>query len=180
LIPWRDLSCGRNFTAHYFARYWFLRLLPFPSVRRFGAWLIGCFVALRQGRRTTIVSDALWGTLKQIDRAGFAILAPLISPEEVDEVLAFLAGQPAYDRGRELYVGSEPCDALRAAYSAKTILQCPHVMCIVNDPGVLTIAEEFLGCKPTIAAIGLHWSFPSQHAPADVQTFIGTPRRGDR
>jgi hypothetical protein len=172
MIPWRPLSFGLDFTAHHFARYFLLRLLPFPAVRNAGAWLIARLVTLRMRRLcTTVSSEPVQRTLADLSRLGFASLPPLLSSKQIDEVLAYLATQPAYDGQRELVASPQTMRASRARYQVGTIVRCPHIVQAINNPHVLSIAEGFLGCRPTIAAIGLHWSYPSECQPADVQSF---------
>jgi hypothetical protein len=172
MIPWRELSFGRSFTVRYFVRYWFLRLLPFPRARRIGAWLIARFVSFRQrADRRPVPSQPVLEILSALDRRGFAQLAPVLDAAQIDEMLAYLAGQLAHDGNRQLFATAQTRDALRARYDLQTIIGCPHVLRAINTPTVLSIAEGFLGCKPTITAIGLHWSFPNDRTPHDVQMF---------
>lgn len=172
MIPWRRLSFGRNFTAHHFARYYLLRALPFPSVRNFVAWMIGRTVAARNpGPSRAQSGEEVRSTVARLRDSGFSMITPAFSSEQIDDILRYLATQPAFDRDREFFVTDDTNDALRGQYSAATILQCPHILAAINNPTVLSVAEKFLGCKPTIAALGLHWSFPTDETPADVQTF---------
>jgi hypothetical protein len=172
MIPWRQLSFGRKFTAPYYARYFFLRMLPFPDVRRIGAWFIGRSVRLRkQGSSTSVQDREVVSAVKELDERGFLPVQPVLNSKQIEEMRVYLARQPAYDGKRELLANAETRDALRARYPMRTIVECPHALAAINNPQVLKIAEGFLGCKPTIAAVGLHWSYPSSRSPEDVQRF---------
>ncbi len=59
----------------------------------------------------------------------------------------------------------------RASYPLATILACPHILDLINTPDLLDIAAGYLGCKPTITTVGIHWSFPGNWAPSSVQTY---------
>lgn len=172
MIPYRQLSFGRHFSAHYFGRYYFLRLLPFPGLRSLITWLIARWVALRNGTgpRTHPTAEVT-ATVNRVRDQGWSALPPLFTNAQIDDIHRYLATQPALDRQRELIVTPETNDAQRAQYRAVTILKCPHVLSALNNPTVLSVAEKFLGCKPTISALGLQWSFPTARKPADVQTF---------
>ena len=172
MIPWRELSFGRGFTAMHFGRYFFLRLLPFPQVRRLGAWIISRWVKTKSQDPATVAADpAISAAAKRLQQQGFTALAPVLTSTQVDDIIQYLSAEPAHDGDRELFVTPDTKDALRAQYRLDTIMRCPHVLEAINNPVVLNIAQQFLGCKPTISAIGLHWSFPSAAKPADVQTF---------
>lgn len=47
----------------------------------------------------------------------------------------------------------------------------PEVMRIANDPGVLQIVSEYLGCKPLINDLEAWWSLPDRPAPREAQNF---------
>lgn len=172
MIPWRPLSFGLNGSALYFARYMFLRLLPMPLVRHGVGRCIAFFATLTGGKREApLASPAVNEVVNRIKSSGFSALPPVLTASQAAEVRAFLAEQPAYDGKREFFVTSGPCDALRASYPVATILKCPHLLRAINSPEALSIAEAYLGCKPTIAALGLNWSFPQPGREADVQQF---------
>ena len=103
--------------------------------------------------------DAL---LEHLRREGYAVLPPLLSDEQIEEVLAFLAERKP--------VGN----AALADYELTDVVNCPQIMALANHPRLLALAGSYLGCAPTISSIGIRWSRPSGQI-ATVQTFHRDP-----
>ena len=61
-----------------------------------------------------------------------------------------------------------------AAYDLATVVACPWLMTAINRADILRLASAFLGCKPTLSAVGVSWSFPGPQS-ADVQAFHRDP-----
>jgi hypothetical protein len=89
--------------------------------------------------------------LDSLAGSGFAALAPALSAAQIDEIHAHLARLPATPAAD----APGPC---RVSYDVATILGCPHLVELVNQPAFLALAQSYLGCKPTISALGLRWS----------------------
>ena len=53
-----------------------------------------------------------------------------------------------------------------ASFPTSTVLSCPHVMAVANDPRILALAGTYLGCKPTISQIEMGWSYPADAGQA--------------
>lgn len=171
MVPWRRLSWRQGFNVLPFARYVVLRLFPFPGIRRTGSWLVSRLFAPRFQGRDRPVEQPVIDALTRLDQRGFAEVSPVLDDAQIDEILAYLVSQPAFDGTRELFVRSDTRGVSRARYPVRSIVGCPPLLQAMNSPTVLCIAERFLGCKPTIAALGLHWSFPVERMPEAVQTF---------
>jgi hypothetical protein len=62
-----------------------------------------------------------------------------------------------------------------ASYPLSTVVACPGLMAAINDPAVLGIASQYLGCKPTLSSIGIRWSLSSPARPAETQLFHRDP-----
>jgi hypothetical protein len=58
-----------------------------------------------------------------------------------------------------------------ANYDLKDIIDAPHLLELANRPSLLRLATSYIGCKPTISALGLRWSFPGAGIATDVQAF---------
>ena len=100
--------------------------------------------------------------LEQLRRDGYAVLPPLLSDEQIEEMLAFLAERKP--------VGN----AALADYELTDVVNCPQVMELANHPRLLALAGSYLGCAPTISTIGIRWSRPSRQT-ATVQSFHRDP-----
>lgn len=168
MIPSRQLSFGRGFNAHHFAAYFLQRGLSHLHVRRLGATVSAWSVNLRQKHPTP---DAAPDAVAQLRERGCLLLPPLLEAGQIDEIHAYLRQQDAISGGRSLRVDETTRSVQRASYPLRTILSCPHLLALINAPRLLDIATAYLGCKPTISAIGLHWSFPGDWPPTSVQQY---------
>ena len=113
----------------------------------------------------------------QLKQDGFVPLPDLISIQQVSELRAYFADLPAHDPYRpELGNFRAPQDVPPQThvshYSDEAIVSAPHIFKIANDARVLSIVENFLGCKPTLAAIRVWWSTPStSREPEHAENF---------
>src|SRR5690606_20401751 len=78
---------------------------------------------------------------------------------------------PRPEIGRRFTIEDVPNGIRMANYDLKDIIAAPHLLELANRPSLLRLAASYIGCKPTISALGLRWSFPSVGAAADVQAF---------
>jgi Phytanoyl-CoA dioxygenase (PhyH) len=100
--------------------------------------------------------------VEHLRRDGYAVLPPLLSDEQIEEMLAFLAER-------------EPVgNAALADYKLTDVVNCPQVMELANHPCLLALAGSYLGCAPTISTIGIRWSRTSRQT-ATVQSFHRDP-----
>jgi hypothetical protein len=102
-------------------------------------------------------------------------LPSLVTPEWVDKVLAYLQGRDVVTKGLAVPLDRVAPDVTIADYSLATVLSCPLIMTLINDPEILSLAGAYLGCCPTLSSVGLRWSFPSKSEAADVQRFHRDP-----
>ena len=49
-----------------------------------------------------------------------------------------------------------------ACYGLPDIAATPHVIEIANDPALISLAEQYLGCVPTIYSLNIWWSRPAR------------------
>jgi hypothetical protein len=103
---------------------------------------------------------------------GLASLRPLLSPGAIEEMMTWLASRPVVGPdGSAVPLATLPLGTASAAYSLSTVLSCPHILDIINNPQVVEIARRYIGCRPTVSSLGLRWSFPNPARPTDVQAF---------
>jgi hypothetical protein len=106
-------------------------------------------------------------------RDGHALLGPLLTPAQLADIHAFLANKPLAPHGRSqpAFLPDQPPPGLRMAeHQLADILACPHLLELANSAPLVRLAAHYIGCKPTISAIGLRWSYP--------QTGVGTGLQG--
>ncbi|MBI5545187.1 MAG: hypothetical protein HY901_14960 [Deltaproteobacteria bacterium] len=150
-----------------------LRLLPWAPARRVvGGALAGCIRLA--GPRTDPLAPppALTDALRILRESGLAPVPPMLTPEELAEVRAWLDEQTlvGWD-GRSFKPTEPPRDLGRASYPLDTVVRCPHVLALVNRPDLLRAARDYLGCTPTISGLRIDWSAPTTQAPGHVQRF---------
>ncbi|WP_051971358.1 phytanoyl-CoA dioxygenase family protein [Massilia sp. 9096] len=95
--------------------------------------------------------------------AGCLRLGPLLSRAQCDDMLRYLDDKVMVDArgsGRRFRLGEVPQEASLGDYPLETIVACPHLLQIANDPAVIGLVSDYLGFTPTIVSLGLRWSFP--------------------
>lgn len=113
-------------------------------------------------------------TLRSVRESGYAPLQALLSAKQVADIHAFLRGKRVVDhadRSRVFALSEIPERVRIADHSLKDIIHCPHVLELANSPSLLRLAAQYIGCKPTISAIILRWSFPRSGEGAGLQAF---------
>ena len=106
---------------------------------------------------------------ERLRRDGLFRLGPLLTPEQVAEIHAYLKTRPCYTghvppQGDGVPRTPEECAKLSncGSYQRADVLGAPHLLELANRPELLGIAEAYLGCAPTIYSINLFWSFPDR------------------
>jgi hypothetical protein len=110
-----------------------------------------------------------------LDRQGYVHLPPLLTSEQIDDVIRFVDDQPCFDPYQpdlarfKCTDPPEPADV--GHYSPAVVLRAPHLLGVANAPAVVSVAAEYLGCKPTISNVSLWWSFPHARPARNTQLF---------
>jgi len=161
---------GPGFQPLHLLRYGVMRAIPHELTRRMLARVIAAYVSLRRGRpATSSAHEEMFGAAKRLAADGCTTLNPVLSPSQIDDVLAFLKDELVIGtRDQRFSAERPPADATRASYPLETIMACPHLVELINSPAILELAGAYLGCAPTISSIGIHWSFPSAIGTPDV------------
>lgn len=157
------------------ALLYYVQRLATPYWLRAGlSRVIARFLAARHP--SLVSNDAGRSELAQDLRSnGLVSLPSLVTPEWADKVLAYLQGKEAVVQGRAVPLDRVSPEVTIADYSLITVLSCPLIMALINDPEVLSLASAYLGCCPTLSSVGLRWSFPSRSRASDVQRFHRDP-----
>ena len=174
MIPYAQRP-GRDFVPGHAAAYFVQRCVTHPTVRRCVASVLAAGVRSRHAtlatRREPDLQDALGG----LERDGIAMLPNLFSTSELADVVGFFLNQQvAAPGGGCVARDGLPAGATMAAYDLATVVACPWLMTAINRADILRLASAFLGCKPTLYAVGVRWSFPGSKS-ADVQAFHRDP-----
>lgn len=150
-----------------------MRLLPWAPVRNLVA---PALAAVINARRSTQRSAPLTGEesamLATLKAEGLANIAPACSERQVSEIVSFLRMETLVARsGARFRPHEAPAGVSTASYPLETVLRCPHVLDLVNRPSMLRLAEEYLGCIPTVSGLRIDWSAPSDASVAYVQQY---------
>jgi hypothetical protein len=176
----RRSNPGTTFRSSPGMLYFLQRMVIIHWMRTAIITAVGFWIRLRNPSIATVPQDAPDATqafrpaLDALDHCGYTPLPTLLTGEQVDEMHAFLRDKQVVDRrdpGRTYPLTALPPGARLADYTMTDILACPHVLRLANDPRLLQLATDYIGCKPTISAILLRWSFPSDAPGAGVQAF---------
>ncbi len=152
------------------SRYWkfyFQRLFKSPGIREKIA------DAIAMGRPHQLLTDGD-STLRTI---GFLDLGRLLSPEQVDEVLAWFKSRRVINHYRQEDGAFLPLSEDRhpdghvANHDHADVVNAPHLIELVNRPDILAHAEAFLGCQPQITMMSAWWSYPTAKGPQHAENF---------
>ncbi|MBI3517544.1 MAG: phytanoyl-CoA dioxygenase family protein [Proteobacteria bacterium] len=120
-------------------------------------------------------SEAAARIAGQILAEGIADLGTRIDASTVAAMRAYFEAAPIYagHTTEDSDLVARDFEVLRrtshyGCYDRRTILGCPHLVEIANDPQLLQIAEAYLGCPPTIYHINAWWSFAQAGTAASV------------
>ncbi|MEA2553947.1 MAG: hypothetical protein QOJ65_2123 [Fimbriimonadaceae bacterium] len=114
--------------------------------------------------------------INQLKTDGILFLPGLISPQDVQDMVQWTRTQEAYDPNRKhlgkfIAPDNVPAESHLAHYTYEQIMQCPHVMRIANDPAILGMMGDCLGCKPTISSINFWWSMGGRAKAEHAELF---------
>lgn len=170
MLPHARLKPGRGFKPHKAALYYLHRMTVAPRLRDAVTSSITTALNAKHGYEK-IAQPSLAHTLETLQRDGIADL-PDVPFDLVESLNQRLRGKNVIYRGREGTLSDAiAAGSPLAAYSMPSILSCPEIFQLGSDPSVLALANDYLGCRPTLSSIGLRWSFSGARASGDVQSF---------
>lgn len=114
--------------------------------------------------------------VETLKKDGILFLPTLISKDQISDILAWTRTEKAFDPRRK-QLGSfiapdeAPDEAHLAHYTYEQLMNCPHLLKIANDPNILAMMGESLGCKPTISSINIWWSLAGRAKALDAELF---------
>lgn len=175
-MEYAQLTPGRRFAPLHSLLYYSQRIVTRPSMRRLVVRALTGALRLRQGSgkdlwASTAAEDA---SLLDLCRTGYAPLGNLLDPGQCGEIRAFLDDKLLFDRDRlrdGFPLAQAPAGVRVADYHLRDVVACPHILALANSPPLLGLAARYMGCKPTISALGLRWSFPLPGESSALQVF---------
>jgi hypothetical protein len=110
--------------------------------------------------------------LQALRQSGLTRFGQLVPLEHVANMLRFLDTRMLVSlEGQRFYRSSPQPGVAIASYPVRTVLECPHVLELMNSPPMLQLASRYLGCQPTISGLRIDWMNTTDGPPADVQQF---------
>jgi SAM-dependent methyltransferase len=105
-----------------------------------------------------------------IERDGFVRIDKVLSSKKIREIKNYFLNKPCYNSHVASHA-EEPANDFdyaeknwkNASYTAKDVVEAPHLIDAITAPELTSIAEEYLGCPPTLTLLNTFWSFPNQH-----------------
>lgn len=102
--------------------------------------------------------------LAEVERDGYSLLGPILSPESCEELYNFareVEADPMPElAGRRLIYHPDQPEATTYWIPEATILTHPTVQKILADPSLLDFAQRRMGCEPILNRVCLWWSTP--------------------
>jgi hypothetical protein len=150
----------------------FQRLLKGHVIRNRAASFVSFFLP----RSKISLMDESLDVIDDLKEIGFSPLKNIIDKKIMADITNYLFGKKIYDKydkSKKMFdLGSVPEWANTGSYSDETLLECPHILRLANNPSILSVVSEYLGAKPTISNITLWHSFPSKdHKPKNAEYF---------
>jgi hypothetical protein len=175
-MEYARLTPGSGFNPIHSLLYYGQRVVTSPSLRRLIVATLRHRIHARHGAfpAGTMQATPEPETLDALHNDGYAPLPALLSADQIADIRAFFRSKllaSRQDIGSRFTIDNVPQGVRIADYSLNDMIDSPHILELANRPSLLRLAASYIGCKPTISALGLRWSFPATGASTDVQAF---------
>ncbi|UGQ46194.1 phytanoyl-CoA dioxygenase family protein [Massilia endophytica] len=168
------LTPGHGFKPSNSFLYYLQRIIVSPPLRGVCVKLFRQWVRVRQGVNNGRQSALRDQQLAALHAEGYVALGALFSREQCEDIQRYFADKVLTDRHDErtrFTIDAVPDTVRLGEYSLRDIVACPHILALANSETLLSLAERYIGCKPTISQLGVRWSFPKPDGRSDLQTF---------
>jgi hypothetical protein len=175
-MEYAQLTPGRRFALLQSLLYYSQRVVTYPALRRLVVRALSGAVRLRQGAGKELYAATTTEETALLDlrRSGYAPLGNLLDNAQCDDIRAWLADKLLTDRDHERpgFTLAQRASEVRVAdYHLRDVIACPHILALANSSPLLGLAARYMGCRPTISALGLRWSFPVTGTDSALQAF---------
>ena len=123
------------------------------------------------GIRSPTTDADVSGLTADMDREGFVRLPPLTQATADDMASHFEGSVVLDDQEFETCSLADARQYHRAHFLTSTVVGCPHLLNIANDPATLALVAHHLGATPTILGMSAWWSFAGWGVACDEQLF---------
>lgn len=114
---------------------------------------------------------------RDLTSSGLHPLGQILSAEQARALVAYFEQKlvrdpyrPSVPKFLPLSDG-RPAEAHIAHHDAEDILNAPGLLDLANDPRILDVAGQFLGCKPTIGYMATWWSYATGLGAQQAENF---------
>lgn len=115
--------------------------------------------------------------LRDLTTSGLHELGQLLSAEHAQELVNYFKQKKVRDPYRSSVPkflplsDCRPAEAHIAHHDAPDILNAPGLLELANDPRILDVVGQFLGCKPTIGYMATWWSYATGMGAQQAENF---------
>ena len=115
--------------------------------------------------------------LRDLTSSGLHELGQLLSTDQASDLVSYFKQKPVRDPYRSSVPkflplsGGRPAEAHIAHHDAQDILDAPGLLDLANDPRILDVVGQFLGCKPTIGYMATWWSYATGMGAQQAENF---------
>ena len=104
--------------------------------------------------------------LKELHEDGITILGKVLTTKQINEIKSHLTKKKAFAGHVWSYSDMKPKelseienDNHQASYLLEDIIEAPHLIELANNPLILNIAQQYLGCVPSLYQMNVMHSF---------------------
>lgn len=176
-MEFAQLTPGRGFMPAKSVLYYCQRVVIQRALRESIASSLAHLIRLRHGSTdSSELQTQDDRALTALHRDGFVGLQPLLDADQIADIQAYLADRPLFARRADgswqsFSLSERPASTSMGDYELDDIVAAPHILAMANSPFLLQLAEHYIGCKPTLSALVLRWSFPGQGQGGGLQAF---------
>ena len=175
-MEYTQLTPGHAFKLLHSVLYYTQRVVTPRRLRKAVVSSLAGYLRVRHGMPESKTAADLTHekTLAALHADGHTLLGALLTPSQLADVHRYLADKllAPHGRSRPTFPAHRPPPEVRMAeYSLADTLACPHLLALANSVPLVRLAAHYIGCKPTISAIGLRWSYPQAGSGSGLQGF---------
>ena len=144
MLPYARLRPGPGFQLMPSVLYYAQRIIIKPRLRNIAAGSIAAGIRLRHGTQSCGGVDQT--EFAELSENGIVLLPCLVDEKQISEIVEYFRTQRVVGPG-DMLMGLDalPEGTAMASYPLRTVLECPQVLDVVNDPRVLALAARYLG-----------------------------------
>ncbi|MDB5760299.1 MAG: hypothetical protein JWM30_3588 [Burkholderia sp.] len=175
-MEYTQLMPGRAFKPLHSLMYYTQRVITPRRLRKAVVRSLAGYLRVRYGmpEKNILADNTHEKSLATLHADGHVLLGTVLTPAQLRDIHHYLADRPLAPHGRSqpIFLAHEPPAGTRMAeYSLADTLACPHLLALANSAPLVRLAAHYIGCKPTISAIGLRWSYPQNGTGRGLQGF---------